>query len=91
MSAHLPGSPLEQLVGPLEMLTAFVDWEKQHGSRPGKKHVAEWALEEIDRLRGKLQLCKEIMECNDPANAAIIFGHPNAQGELPASPARGVK
>ena len=35
-------------VSPMEQLIGFVEWERKHN--PGKKHVAEWALAEIERL-----------------------------------------
>lgn len=36
----------------MEQLLAFCDWEREHNPHPkGNKHVAQWAAEEIARLR----------------------------------------
>ena len=40
-----------ELLGPLTQLQAFADFESKH--RPGKSgqtHIAQWAVEEIERL-----------------------------------------
>lgn len=37
---------------PMEQLIGFVEWERKHN--PGKKHVADWALAEIERLSAAL-------------------------------------
>lgn len=36
----------------MEQLRAFVEWEKKQN--PTKKHIAEWALSEIERLNALL-------------------------------------
>jgi hypothetical protein len=39
---------------PMEQLIAFVEWERK--ANPNKKHIAEWALEEIYRLVDRLPI-----------------------------------
>jgi len=38
----------------LDQLAAFIAFEREHNSHPGKTHIAEWALGEIERLRTTL-------------------------------------
>lgn len=39
----------------LEQLRKFAEWERTHNPDPsGRKHVAEWAADEIKRLREAL-------------------------------------
>ena len=39
---------------PMEHLFAFCDWERKHNPPPdGGKHIAEWAAEQIERLRAE--------------------------------------
>lgn len=36
---------------PLEQLQAFADWEVKHHPGPrGARHIAQWAVQEIERL-----------------------------------------
>ena len=43
-------------LAPMEQLLAFCDWERKHNPHPeGKPHVAEWAADEINRLRTALE------------------------------------
>ncbi len=45
---------------PMEQLLAFCDWQRKHEPPPaGQKHIAEWAAEEIERLRMVLQDIKD--------------------------------
>lgn len=37
---------------PLEQLRAFVEWERTHN--PDKRHIAAWALDEIERRQAEL-------------------------------------
>lgn len=39
----------DQNLSPMEQLIGFVEWERKHN--PGTKHIAEWALAEIERLQ----------------------------------------
>lgn len=54
-------------IAPMEQLLAFVDWERQ--THPDKQHVAEWALQEIERLR-TLE-CVTTRDLLDEVNAHI--------------------
>ena len=45
-----PGSSEGLGLSPMEQLLAFVDWEAKHN--PGKRHIAAWAADEIERLSG---------------------------------------
>lgn len=37
---------------PMTQLVAFCDWERKHNPPPpGGQHIAEWAVEEIERLQ----------------------------------------
>jgi hypothetical protein len=38
-------------IGPLTQLQAYADWEDENRPDPeGRKHIARWAVEEIERL-----------------------------------------
>ncbi len=44
----------------MEQLLAFCDWQRKHNPPPaGNRHIAEWAAEEIERLRMALQAIKD--------------------------------
>ena len=47
-------------LSPLEQLLAFCDWEREHRPHPdGKRHIADWAAAEIERLRAALATERE--------------------------------
>ena len=54
----------------LDQLKMFCEWERAHNARPGKTHIAEWALREIERLqadleRGQIANVKNLVSMSD--------------------------
>lgn len=39
----------------LDQLKMFCEWEREYNARPGKTHIAEWALREIERQHALLE------------------------------------
>ena len=50
-------------IPPLTQLEAFADFEAKHRPDPnGRKHVAQWAVEEIERLMREVERLKAELE-----------------------------
>lgn len=50
-------------LSPLVQLQAFADWEAKHNPPPeGEKHIAQWAVEEIERLMEQNAILQEKLE-----------------------------